>query len=55
MKKQIEFWEVEVRFLVRKNSHAAGSKTELLKNVRGGIGANEMNCIDAEDLTIKVK
>jgi hypothetical protein len=55
MKKAIEFWEVKVRFLVRKGSHAAATKRELIQNVRNGIGANDMNCIDAEDLSVEVK
>ena len=54
-KKEIEMWEVEVKFLVRKGSHEANTKKELMGNVENGIGRNEMNCIDAEDIEVKIK
>ncbi len=55
MKKEIDCWEITVTFNVRKKSHGAYSKKELLENVREGIGKNEMNCIDAEDIEVKIK
>lgn len=55
MKKQVEFWEVTVTFLVRKGSHSAESRKQLLVNVEGGIGQNEMNCIEAEEVKVSVK
>ncbi len=55
VKKEIECWEVEVKFLVRKGSHQADTKRLLEENVLHGIGKNEMNCIDAEDIVVKVK
>ncbi len=54
MEKNIEFWEVEVKFNVRKESNSAKTIQELERNVIEGIGKNDMNCIEAEDLEIKV-
>lgn len=55
MKKQIDCWEVEIKFLVRKGSHQAETKEKLRKNVLDGIGCNDMNCIEAEDIEVKLK
>lgn len=52
---KIKCWEVEIKFLVRKDSHGAFSKKELLENVKNGIGGNDMNCIDDEDLEVVIK
>ncbi len=54
MEKKIEFWEVEVKFNVRKGSHSAKTEKELERNVIEGIGKDDMNGVEAEDLTIKV-
>ena len=53
-KKEIDMWDVEIKFRVRKESHEAFSKKQLLKNIENGIGCNDMNCIDAEDIEIKI-
>lgn len=55
IKKQIEYWEVEVTFNVREGSYSAKTKKELEKNIRDGIGCNDMECIEAEDVRIKIK
>lgn len=54
-KKQIEMWDVEIRFRVRKGSYSAESKKELLRNITNGIGKNDMNCIEEEDLKVIIK
>ncbi len=54
MQKNIEFWEVEVKFNVRKESHSAKTEQELEGNVINGIGKGDMDGIEAEDITIKV-
>lgn len=55
MKKEVEFYEVEIKFLVRKGSHEATSERTLNTNIKRGIGGNEMNCIEAEDIEVKIK
>ena len=55
VKKEIDFFEVEVKFLVRKGSHKAESKQKLKEIISNGIGKNEMECIDAEDIKINIK
>lgn len=55
IKKEVNYFEVNVKFLVREGSHEAETKTELKKNILGGIGKNEMNCIEAEDIKIEIK
>lgn len=55
MKKQIEFYEVEIKFIVRKGSYSAKNINELRKNIENGIGKNDMECIEAEDIEIKIK
>jgi len=55
MKKEIECWEVKVTFNVRKGSYSAKDIKELKKNVREGIGKNDMECIEAEDIRVEVK
>lgn len=55
MEKKIEFWEVEVKFNVRKESHSAKTIQELERNVINGIGKGDMDGIEAEDVEIKVK
>ena len=53
-RKEVEFHEVEIRFLVRKGSHGAESVKELKDNVTHGIGGNEMDGIEAEDINVKI-
>ncbi len=53
-KKEIDMWDVEIRFRVRKETHGAYSKKELLENIQSGIGNNDMNCIEEEDLEINI-
>lgn len=55
MKKEIECWEVQIKFLVRKGSSSAKTKKELQENVEGGIGCNDMNGIEAEDIEVIIK
>ena len=55
IKKESKYWEVEIKFLVREGSHEAESKKQLEKNILDGIGKNEMNCIEAEDIKVKIK
>ena len=55
MEKNIEFWEVELKFNVRKKSHSAKTEQELEKNVINGIGKADMNGVEAEDLELKIK
>lgn len=55
MEKKIECWEVKVTFNVRKGSYSAKTKKELEGNVREGIGCNDMECIEAEDIKVEVK
>ncbi len=54
-KKTIEFWDVNVKFIVRKNSYSAKTLEELKDNVRNGIGKNDMECIEAENITVEIK
>ncbi len=54
-KKEIDMFDVEIKFKVRKGSHYAKTKKELQENVEEGIGKNDMNCIDAEDVEVKIK
>ena len=54
-KKEISCWDIEIKFRVRKNSHGAYSLKELRENILNGIGRNDMNCIDAEDIEVKIK
>jgi len=53
--KEIEMWDVEIKFKVRKGSYSAKTKKELEKNVRDGIGCNDMECIEAEEIKVKIK
>ncbi len=55
VKKEIEFFEVEVKFLVRKGTPSADKKEELEQTVYQGIGGNDMNGIEAEDIKINIK
>jgi len=55
IKKEAEYWEIEIKFNVRKGSYEAESKKQLKKNILNGIGKNEMNCIEAEDIKVKIK
>lgn len=55
MKKEIDCWEVKIQFLVRKGSHDAKTKKELEGHVMEGIAGNDMNCIEAEDIEVKIK
>ena len=48
-------WDIEIKFRVRKGSHSANSKKELQENVANGIGCNDMNCIEAEDIEVNIK
>ena len=52
--KEVEFHEVEIRFLVRKGSPGAESVGELLDNVANSIGGADMNGIDTEDETVTI-
>ncbi|MHA1737893.1 MAG: hypothetical protein ACTSWD_04850 [Candidatus Heimdallarchaeota archaeon] len=54
-KKEIQMWDVTVTFRVRKDSHEAHTKKELKENVCNGIGKNEMNCIEAEEIEVKIE
>jgi len=54
-KKIIEFWDVNVKFVVRKNSYSAKTLKELKQNVTNGIGKNDMECIEAENIIIEIK
>ena len=54
-KKEIEMFDVEIRFRVRKGTPGAKSVNELRKNVKGGIGCNDMNGIDAEEVEVNIK
>jgi hypothetical protein len=54
MEKTIDCYEVTVTFNVRKGSHEAHTLAQLKKNVRSGIGFNDMECIEAEDIKIKI-
>ena len=40
-KKEIEMWDVEIKFRVRKGSYGAKTKEELLENVKFGVGNND--------------
>ncbi len=53
--KEIEMWDVEIKFRVRKGSYSAKTKKELLENIENGIGNNDMNCIEEEDVEVKIK
>ena len=54
-KKIIEFWDVNVKFVVRKNSYSAKTLKALKQNVTNGIGKNDMECIEAENIMIEIK
>ena len=54
-KKEIEMWDVEIKFRVRKGSYEAKTKKQLAQNVLEGIGKNDMNCIEVEEMEVKVK
>ena len=54
-KKIIEFWDVNVKFVVRKNSYSAKTLKELKQNVTNGIGKDDMECIEAENIIIEIK
>lgn len=54
-KKEIEMWDVEIKFKVRKGSHEVDNIRQLKENIINGIGGNEMNCIDVEDVEVKLK
>jgi hypothetical protein len=54
-KKEIEMFDVEIKFMVRKGSHESHTPKELKENIVRGIGGNDMNCIEAEDITVKIK
>ena len=53
--KQIEFYEVSIKFLVRKDSYNAKDKSSLKELVENGIGGNDMDCIEAENIEVQVK
>lgn len=55
MKKTLEFWTVTVTFNIRKGSYEAETKNQLRKNILYGIGKNDMENIEAEDIMIKIK
>ena len=48
-------FDVEIKFRVRKYSHEAETMKQLRENIFRGIGKNEMNCIEVEDLEIKIR
>lgn len=60
MKKEVEFYAVSVSFLVRHGAdelieNEEGKAIEILAEiVRDGIGGNDMNCLDCEDVTVMV-
>ncbi len=54
-KKEVEFWDVEIKLRVRKGSHQAKTKKELKHNIENGIGCNDMNCIEDEDVEVIIK
>lgn len=54
-KKEIVMWDVQITFKVRKGSYQAETKKQLGDNILNGIGKNEMNCIDAEDIEVEIK
>jgi len=45
---------VEIRFLVRKGSYGTKSVSELRENLEMSIGGNDMGCVSAEEISIKV-
>lgn len=53
--KTIKMWDVEIKFRVRKGSYSAKTKKELLKNVKDGIGGNDMECINTEEVEVVIK
>lgn len=53
--KKIKMFDVEIKFRVRKGSYSARSIKELKNNIKNGIGQNDMNCIEAEDIEVKIK
>ena len=55
IKKEAEYWEIKIMFNVRKGSYEAESKKQLKQNILSGIGKNEMNCIEAEDIEVDIK
>ena len=54
-KKEIVMWDVEIKFKVRKGSYEANTIRELKENIENGIGKDDMNCIEAEDIEVKIK
>lgn len=67
MKREVDYHEVTVRFVVAKRearravlgfqaarSQGGGSVKQLGVIVAAGIGGNEMNCLDVEDLEIEI-
>jgi hypothetical protein len=54
-KKEIDFFEVAIKFLVRKGSYSAKNKQQLKQNIISGLGCNDMNCIEVEDVKVRIK
>jgi len=40
---------------VRKGSHSAKDRKQLEQCILDGIGANDMHCIEAEDVDVRIK
>ena len=55
IKKEVDYFEVKIKFNVRKGSYEAESKKQLKQNILSGIGKNEMNCIEVEDIEVDIK
>ncbi len=55
MKKQIDFWEIQIKFDIRKNSYNAKNINELRKNVFKGLQEESMNNIEQENINVEIK
>jgi hypothetical protein len=54
MKKEIHFWEVKVRFLIRKDNLEGLTRKEIIEKTNRGIGGNDMDGIPVEDIRVEV-
>jgi len=53
--KEIYMFDVEINFKVRKGSYGATSIKELQETIKKGLCCNDMECVEAEDISVIIK
>jgi len=54
MKKEVEFWEVTVRFLIRKDNMEGLTREQIIKQTDQGIGGADMDGLPAEEIRVEI-